>query len=144
MLTPIPTNRVASEWPRLVDLLRPAIEGDDSSDTWGALGRLLSGEVTAWDATTDGGSGVVITATGRTKGRRVRALWVVYAAGAARGGPRRRVAALRSVLRELEVVARTLRCKEIRVEDRAAWRRVLDDYSVSHKPNGGILLRKAL
>ena len=142
MLEKLPPSRVLHEWDAIGEALAPAIKPGEPVTLNDMRMSLLSGRFEGWKVSEVGNVYAVtwralITGTGQP------ALWVLFAGGRMFGGPKRRLASMRDLLRRFEDEARWRRCTEVRIEDRD-WSVVATDYLKTTKPDGGILLRKVL
>jgi len=84
------------------------------------LKRIARGAYQLWRVSGEQAGGYVVTSTGKTNDTNVFCCWVVLAAGQADG-----IRAMRSLMTDIETMARQAGCVEIRVEGRKGWQRVL-------------------
>lgn len=142
MLERLPPSRVLYEWDAIGRALAPAIKAGEPISLDEVRLSLLSGRFDGWKVSRVGDV-YVVTWRALTRDGDRPAMWVLFAGGRMFGGPKRRLAAMRDVLRLFEDEARWRRCAEMRIEDRD-WSLVATDYLRTTKPDGGILLRKVL
>lgn len=125
------------EWEWLSGLLSPAIDLDPERDSSDVLRQLRAGELTAHLVQHPAGSGVIVTQVDEGD------FWLIYAAGAGRGGHRARAAMYRDVAGFFEGLAREMGCSRFRIEGRN-WSPVLKDYHSARLPGGRFSLWKGL
>lgn len=117
----MPAPEVLARWSDIVERLRPALNIEAGE----LLDRLVSGDWAAFDV--NEGAGFLVGQMAIPKGGKKPAAWVRFAGGRLPGGPKQRLAAMRSLIVEFEAVARKVGCSAVRVEaDR--WSGILTDY----------------
>ncbi len=89
-------------------------------------------------------SGFVVLTTGYPIGLDTLTLWILLVGGSVAGGPRQRMAVMKAILSEVEMVARGSGCGEIRIEGRSTWRRILIGFEQIQGADGRPIFRKAL
>ncbi len=121
MLIPIAREAIPGVWPRLSAMLGKAIAHDDNVSHETVVSWLLSGESEAFWIKTDRANGAGVTTLGDFGSG--PCCWINYVAGDVRGGPRAFVSEVRSIVDEIEVLARAAGCIEMRIGGRN-WSRV--------------------
>ena len=136
-MTPLTKDEVRDGWHWISALLESSVRADPlmtMADLYSSLiyGPDLVMRVHGW---ADGVMVFEVTGDG--------VLWVKYAAGRVLGGPKARLVAIRENMADIEAVAQSIGCSEVRVCGRD-WHSVLTDYELiadAPEPN---LLRKIL
>lgn len=141
-LTLVPPERIPHEWDAILPVLKPAIERG-KQDMWRVLGSLVSGE-RALFRVSGACDGYLAAFADYPKGANVKTLWIWLAAGRVSGGPRTRVRHMRAVLNEIEDIARSVNCKRVRIEGRAEWWRILNDYSEISRDGDKVIFERGV
>lgn len=135
-------SEVPRLWGEMVAAIRPALARERRS-SWPVLDGLMDGSYEAW-AISGPAQGFAVTSVGYVEQTNIKACWVIFAGGKVNGGPKLRIANSKAVLAEFERLAKSAGCQEMRLETRAAWRFVLDDYAVLKRGDDYTTFRKVL
>lgn len=113
--------RIEREWPVIAEILAPAVRNDPRQTMEGLHKRLARGADRLLHISGPGHALMVIEVTDSL------VCWVKYLAGQIEGGPKARVAVMRSAVEHIEAVARNAGCTEIKLCGRD-WARILPSY----------------
>lgn len=140
MMTLVPPEQVVHVWPTIMQTLDKALM-QAKGNPFTLFSELVSGQSSAWMLDGDAQGVMVASIDTNTAGEPV--LWVEYAAGAIRGGPKRKRRAVDAIMDNVCLLARRNGCKEVRVEGRMEWSRLLTGFMLT-EVDGTEVLRKAL
>jgi hypothetical protein len=122
IFVPIPRERIPEEWPRILELIGPAIAHDKNASPDEVRDWLISGHSEAfWIGVPTHAAGIGVTTT------RDGACFINYVAGSIIGGPRRFIRTARAIVAEIETLARQAGCTELRGGGRN-WSRVFPEW----------------
>lgn len=122
--TLLDTARIDREWEAIEARLQPAVAVDPDYDLIGLYGRLLDGSALLFEMG-DGAQGLWVVSLDEDNGL---VAWTTAIAGKIEGGPKARVAAIRSAVRAFEETLKLSGVKAHRICGRN-WQRVLPDYT---------------
>jgi hypothetical protein len=125
-------SRIEAQWPVIAEILAPAVRNDPSQTMEGLHRRLAAGADSLLEITGPGRCMMVIEVASDL------VCWTKYLAGTIEGGPKARIAIMRSAVRHLETVARNAGCTEHRLCGRD-WRRILPDYTPFEGHRNGLM-----
>lgn len=136
-MTPLSKDQVRHGWGWISQLLEPCVRVDPTTTMAEVYAGLIDGpdlvmRVYGW---ADGIMVFQITDD--------HICWVKYAAGRVAGGPKARLRAIRANMADIETVAQSIGCSEVRVCGRD-WSSVLTDYELISDAPEPNLLRKIL
>jgi hypothetical protein len=131
---PIPRERIPQEWPRILELIGPAVEMNADTPSQEVYEWLTSGRSEAfWVGVYPNCTGVCITTIIRADDECV--CFIEYAAGTIKGGPRKFIETVRLIVGDIETLARNVGCTEVRAGGRN-WLPIFDGWDpVDDSPN---------
>jgi len=121
--TLLDTARIDREWEAIEARLQPAVAVDPDYDLIGLYGRLLDGSALLFEMG-DGAQGLWVVSLDEDNGL---VAWTTAIAGKIDGGPKARVAAIRSAVRAFEETLKLAGVKAHRICGRD-WSAILPDY----------------
>jgi hypothetical protein len=137
IFVPIPRERIPQEWERIIALIGPAVDGDKEATRKGLYRELMAGRTEAfWIGVPVHVTGVGVTTISDGE------CWINYVGGEVNGGPRAFVNACRSIVAEIEKLARTQGCKWLVMGGRN-WSRVFPEWEHAD-PDYPNRIRKAI
>ncbi len=113
--------RIEREWPAFAEILAPAVRQDPKQTIEGLHRRLAAGAESLLEITGPGHCLMVIELTNDL------VCWTKYLAGHIEGGPKARIAIIRTAIEHIEAVAKAAGCTEHRLCGRD-WSRLLPGY----------------
>jgi len=124
--------RIERDWPVIAEILAPAVQADPRQTLEGLHRRLETGADRLLAISGPGHALMVIEVASDL------VCWVKYLAGQIEGGPKARIATIRSVMAQLEAVARNAGCTEIRLCGRD-WSTILPTYRPFEGHRNGLM-----
>lgn len=118
---PIPRERIPIEWERIVGLIDEAIAHDKNATPRDVYAWLIGGQSEAFWVERSDAKGIAVTTTYD------EACFINYIVGSVRGGPRAFIRTARAIVAEMEDLARSVGCTELRGGGRN-WSRVFPEW----------------
>lgn len=127
------------DWHHCWPVLAPAAKRS-GKDQMLVMGGIVSGRYQLWHVKGQDAGGYILTSVGNVRGTDIRCCWIVLAAGQV---DEPRLPTMRKLATSIEDMARADGCREIRVEGRNGWGRVLG-WERLGKDGDDVIFRKVL